>query len=78
MSTAVKASKPNIGVFTNPEHNLWIDDAAPSLEAVQTTSELREGQVTIAVRSTGICGYVFFGVFLDLLHLQPLYISPVR
>ncbi|KAK4465509.1 L-arabinitol 4-dehydrogenase [Cladorrhinum samala] len=56
MSTAVKASKPNIGVFTNPEHNLWIDDAAPSLEAVQTTSELREGQVTIAVRSTGICG----------------------
>ncbi|KAK4229736.1 L-arabinitol 4-dehydrogenase [Podospora fimiseda] len=55
-TTTVKASKPNIGVFTNPEHDLWISDAAPSLEAVQTASELREGQVTIAIRSTGICG----------------------
>jgi hypothetical protein len=50
------AAKPNIGVFTNPAHSLWISDAAPSLESVQSGEELKEGQVTIAIRSTGICG----------------------
>ncbi|KAL1842535.1 hypothetical protein VTJ49DRAFT_5011 [Mycothermus thermophilus] len=54
--TAVKASKPNIGVFTNPKHDLWVGETAPSLESVQAVEELREGQVTVAVRSTGICG----------------------
>lgn len=56
MGSSVKASKANIGVFTNPGHDLWIDDAAPTLESVQTGEELREGQVTVAIRSTGICG----------------------
>jgi L-iditol 2-dehydrogenase len=54
---AVKASKANIGVFTNPAHDLWISDAGPTLESVQKGEELKEGQVTIAIRSTGICGY---------------------
>lgn len=52
-----KASKTNIGVFTNPKHDLWISDAEPSLETVQKGEQLKPGQVTIAIRSTGICGY---------------------
>ncbi len=28
-------SKPNIGVYTNPNHDLWIADAKPTLEEVQ-------------------------------------------
>lgn len=51
-----KATKNNIGIFTNPKHDLWIADAAPSLESVQKGEELKPGQVTIAIRSTGICG----------------------
>ena len=55
MSTA-KASKTNIGVYTNPQHDLWINEAGPTLESVQKGEGLKEGQVTIAIRSTGICG----------------------
>jgi L-iditol 2-dehydrogenase len=56
MNGTVKAVKPNIGVFTNPNHDLWITEAAPTLESVQKGEELKEGQVTLAIRSTGICG----------------------
>ena len=51
-----KASKPNIGVFTNPKHDLWVSEATPTLDSVQNGEELKEGQVTVAIRSTGICG----------------------
>ncbi|KAI9883421.1 MAG: hypothetical protein M1823_004817 [Watsoniomyces obsoletus] len=44
---------PNLGVFTNPEHDLWVADAEPSLDALQN---LKPGEVTIAIKSTGICG----------------------
>lgn len=50
--------KPNIGVFTNPKHDLWISEAEPSIDAVKSGADLKPGEVTIAVRSTGICGYV--------------------
>lgn len=50
------ATKPNIGVYTNPAHNLWINEAEPSLEQVQKGEGLNPGQVTVAIRSTGICG----------------------
>lgn len=50
--------KPNIGVYTNPSHDLWINEAGPSAESVKAGTDLKPGQVTIAVRSTGICGYV--------------------
>ena len=49
-------SKPNVGVYTNPNHDLWIADAQPSLESAKGGEELKEGEVTIAIRSTGICG----------------------
>ena len=56
MSQTVTVSKANIGVFTNPKHDLWISDVGPSVESVQKGDELLPGQVTIAIRSTGICG----------------------
>ena len=48
--------KPNIGVFTNPNHDLWITEAGPSAESVKVGADLKPGEVTIAIRSTGICG----------------------
>ena len=48
--------KPNIGVYTNPKHDLWINEAEPTAESVAAGSDLKEGEVTIAIRSTGICG----------------------
>lgn len=48
--------KPNIGVFTNPKHDLWITEAGPSAESVKAGADLKPGEVTIAIRSTGICG----------------------
>ncbi|KAI9842745.1 MAG: L-arabinitol 4-dehydrogenase [Sclerophora amabilis] len=55
-STTVNAAKPNIGVFTNPDHELWVAEAGPTVEQVEKGDTLREGEVTIAVKSTGICG----------------------
>ena len=52
------ASKPNIGVYCNPEHKLWVDESGPSAESVKRGDLLKEGEVTIAIKSTGICGYV--------------------
>lgn len=46
----------NIGVYTNPKHELWVGEAAPSAQDI-SNNNLELGQVTIAIRSTGICGY---------------------
>ncbi|RYP67391.1 hypothetical protein DL769_005777 [Monosporascus sp. CRB-8-3] len=54
--TVVKPSKANIGVYTNPAHDLWINEAQPSVESVQDGESLKNGEVTVAIRSTGICG----------------------
>lgn len=55
--TSVKLTlKPNIGVYTDPEHNLYIADASPSAEEVMNGDTLGLGEVTIQIRSTGICG----------------------
>ncbi|KAK5632691.1 hypothetical protein RRF57_008405 [Xylaria bambusicola] len=56
-ATVVQPTKPNIGIFTNPKHDLWISEAEPTLESVQNADSLKPGEVTIAVKSTGICGY---------------------
>jgi len=55
-STFVQPTKANIGVFTNPAHDLWIHEASPAVEAVHTGETLKHGEVTIAIKSTGICG----------------------
>ncbi len=51
-----KVSKANIGVYTNPEHKLWVGPAEPSLESVSKGDDLKVGQVTVGIKSTGICG----------------------
>jgi L-iditol 2-dehydrogenase len=55
-ATEVRPSKPNIGVYTNPEHELWVAEAEPSLEVVSKGGDLKEGEVLLNVKSTGICG----------------------
>lgn len=55
-TTTVTASKPNIGVYTNPAHDLWVAEAEPSLEVVSKGGDLKEGEVLLNVKSTGICG----------------------
>ena len=59
MATATVLEKTNIGVFTNTKHDLWVADAKPTLEEVKSGEGLKPGEVSIEVRSTGICGYVF-------------------
>ena len=55
-TTIAQPTKVNIGVYTNPQHDLWVADAQPALETVKQGEGLREGEVTVAIRSTGICG----------------------
>lgn len=54
--TAVKPSKANIGVYTNPAHDLWVADAVPTQDEVENGESLQPGEVIIAIKSTGICG----------------------
>ncbi|KAI2628011.1 GroES-like protein [Hypomontagnella submonticulosa] len=56
VETVVKPSKANIAVFTNPAHKLWINEAEPTVDDVQKGASLKHGEVTIAIKSTGICG----------------------
>ncbi|KAI9044040.1 NAD(P)-dependent alcohol dehydrogenase [Aspergillus affinis] len=56
MASATVIDKPNIGVFTNTKHDLWIAESTPSLEQVKSGQGLKPGEVTVEVRSTGICG----------------------
>lgn len=62
-------SKPNIGVYCNPEHKLWVEESGPSVEDVKSGSLLNEGEVTIGVKTTGICGYV---VLLTSVTITPI------
>ena len=49
-------TKPNIGVFTNPEHKLWVAETGPDASTIKDGGNLKEGEVTIGIKSTGICG----------------------
>lgn len=49
-------AKANIGVYTNPNHDLWVAEATPSLSDVQSGKDLAPGEVYVGVKSTGICG----------------------
>lgn len=50
--------KPNIGVYTNPAHDLWIKSAEPKAEGLEKGETLQPGEVTVGIKSTGICGFV--------------------
>lgn len=56
IATEIRPSKVNIGVWTNPKHDLWVADAEPKLEHVHDGSTLKPGEVTVAIKTTGICG----------------------
>lgn len=58
-ATTIVPSKANIGVYTNPAHDLWIADAEPKKEEVENGESLQPGEVTVAIKSTGICGYLY-------------------
>ncbi|KAA8915939.1 hypothetical protein TRICI_001953 [Trichomonascus ciferrii] len=51
-ATSVVRSKPNIGVFTNPKHALYIAECEPKAENLTPGP----GEVIVQVRATGICG----------------------
>lgn len=57
-STGAAARKPNVAVYTNPSHHLWVDAAEPGADGLEPRAPLEPGEVTVAVRSTGICGSV--------------------
>ncbi|CUS12504.1 unnamed protein product [Tuber aestivum] len=54
--TSAGSLKANIGVFTDPQHNLYIADALPSVEEVWKPESLQPGEAIVRIRSTGICG----------------------
>lgn len=54
--TTIAPSEVNIGVYTNPSHELWVGEALPSKEEVEKGENLKPGEVTVAIKSTGICG----------------------
>ena len=58
--TTIAPSKANIGVYTNPAHDLWVAEASPSKEEVEKGESLQPGEITIAIKSTGICGFVAY------------------
>lgn len=70
-------SKSNIGVYTNPAHELWVAEAAPSVEDVETGAGLKVGEVTVGIKSTGICGYATMFPFraCRLTAADPIFIS---
>ncbi|KAL9596368.1 MAG: hypothetical protein Q9219_005846 [cf. Caloplaca sp. 3 TL-2023] len=57
-TTIESITKPNIGVFTNPEHKLWVEETTPNADQLKQGKgeDLPEGYVTVAIKSTGICG----------------------
>lgn len=72
-TTVETISKPNIGVFTNPEHKLWVEESTPNLDSVKKGKgeDLPEGWVTVAIKSTGICGYLSLRPKTRIAHDQP-------
>lgn len=62
-------SLPNVGVFTDPEHKLWVAESGPTLDSVKKGQDLKEGEVTVGIKSTGICGYI-------ISHPLPLLLPP--
>ncbi|KAL5362847.1 chaperonin 10-like protein [Aspergillus floccosus] len=56
MTNTIVLEKPNIGVYTNTKHDLWVAESKPSVEEIKSGQGLKAGEVTVEVRSTGICG----------------------
>ncbi|EWC48663.1 hypothetical protein DRE_01885 [Drechslerella stenobrocha 248] len=50
------ALKPNVGVYTNPGHRLYVGDTSPSAQEVGSEHLLQPGEVVVEMKATGICG----------------------
>lgn len=71
-----KKMKGNIALYTTPTHDLYLGPASPDPESIVNGHDngevdgerpredegLREGEVCVAVRRTGICGFVFISL----------------
>lgn len=68
-STTTATLKPNIGVYTDPNHSLYIDAASPSLDEIQSDKALKEGEVLLEMKATGICGYATSDIITFLMEL---------
>jgi L-iditol 2-dehydrogenase len=55
-TTTITPTRANIGVYTNPAHDLWVADAVPTQDEVEKGESLEPGEITVAIKSTGICG----------------------
>lgn len=53
-----RSLETNVGVFTDPQHNLFVEECSPSLKDLEAADVLKEGEVLIEMKATGICGYV--------------------
>ncbi|KAK6333514.1 L-arabinitol 4-dehydrogenase [Orbilia javanica] len=53
---ATPTLKPNVGVYTNPSHKLYIGEASPSLQDIESEQLLQPGEVVLEMKATGICG----------------------
>ncbi|KAF3938088.1 hypothetical protein ABW19_dt0205740 [Dactylella cylindrospora] len=53
---AAPTLKPNTGVYTNPSHKLYIGEASPSINEIESEQLLRPGEVVLEMKATGICG----------------------
>ena len=51
---SILSSNLNIGVYTDPAHNLYVDEAVPDKHSIDS---LRQGEAFVAIFNTGICGY---------------------
>ena len=60
-------SLPNVGVFTDPDHKLWVAESGPTLDSVKKGQDLKHGEVTVGIKSTGICGFAITHLLLLLL-----------
>ena len=58
--------KPNIGVYTDPAHKLYVSHALPRIEDIESGEALKEGEVVIEMKATGICGYVANSISISL------------
>lgn len=49
--------KPNVGVYTNPSHDLHVSSASPSVEEIASSETLlKPDEVVLEMKATGICG----------------------
>ncbi len=60
MTAPSSLTKENVAVYTDPSHDLYVAPAKPDLDAVKKGERLQDGEVSVGIRSTGICGYESF------------------